>query len=117
MMNVAPSCDVHGLQATEVTEAVLMGAQISPACAASHVLSLCRALERALPNAPPRRYQTVQEPAILHTTVARLVELQGHSTGRILRSGGLDQAAELQAAAGRMTQALCGLALTLRSLW
>ena len=106
-----------GCKPLRLSQAVLIGGQMSTTCAVRQGDFLCRALERALPNAPPRRYQTVQDPAILHTTLARLVQLQGRSTGRILRSGGLDQAAEIQSAAGRMTQALCGLALTLRSLW
>lgn len=37
-------------------------------------LEVRRRLAAVLPNAPPPDQQTVQEPAILHTTLARLVE-------------------------------------------
>lgn len=36
-------------------------------------ICLCRALAEALPRAPPPEQQTVTEPAILYTTIARIV--------------------------------------------
>ena len=43
--------------------------------------------------------------------------LQDQVAGRMLRGGEADQVATLQSAVGRMTEALCGLRLTLRALW
>ena len=86
-------------------------------------VSFCRTLARALPKAPQQQYQTIQDPVILHTTMARLLkptkaQEQAHARGRMLRTGGGSyELAALQSAVGRMTEALCGLRLTLRNLW
>ena len=86
-------------------------------------VSFCRTLARALPKAPQQIHQTIQDPVILHTTMARLLKPtkaqdQAHARSRMLRTGGGSyELAALQTAAGRMTEALCGLRLTLRSLW
>ena len=86
-------------------------------------VSFCRTLARALPKAPQQQNQTIQDPVILHTTMARLLKPtkareQAHARGRMLRTGGGSyELAALQSAVGRMTEALCGLRLTLRSLW
>ena len=86
-------------------------------------VSFCRTLARALPKAPQQQYQTIQDPVILHTTMARLLKPtkareQKHARGRMLRTGeGSSELAALHSAVGRMTEALCGLRLTLRNLW
>lgn len=87
----------------------------------------CRALQRALPRAPPAEQQTIQDPAILHTTLARLLRVPqsigGGSVrvplaGRVLRSGvHMDGVQVLQAAVGRISAALCGLRVVLPVLW
>lgn len=79
-----------------------------------------RVLGRALPNAPQHTDQTVQDPAILHTTLARLLKptrASAQASGRMLRVGEDSELGSLRAAVGRMTEALCGLRLTLRELW
>ena len=85
-----------------------------------------RALQAALPRAPPAEAQTVHEPALLHTTLARLVQppaqgsgqLPGSSRGRLLRTPVTgDAAALLLAAVRRASDALCGLRATLPNLW
>ena len=86
-------------------------------------LGFCRTLAKALPKAPQQIHQTIQDPVILHTTMARLLQPtkaqdQGYARGRMLRTGGGSyELAALQTAVGRMTEALCGLRLTLRHLW
>jgi hypothetical protein len=84
---------------------------------------LCRALHRALPNAPPPKQQVIQDAAILHTTLARLIKPP--RSGRRLRTAGrvlrwvlqADEVHALQAAVRRMSAALCGLRVTLPVLW
>ena len=85
-----------------------------------------RALQAALPRAPPPEAQTVREPALLHTTLARLVQppapgsgqLPGGGRGRLLRTPVTgDAAAALLAAVRRASDALCGLRATLPNLW
>eukprot|EP00887_Chlorella_sp_A99_P006394 scaffold3.g6394.t1 len=88
--------------------------------------ALRAALAAALPRASRR--QAVQDRAILHTTLARLVKLPpggGAATGRLgaRQRQGLarrpgDEAVELvQRAVERMTQELCGVEATLDTLW
>ncbi len=78
---------------------------------------MCRALRGALPRAPPAEQQTVHDPAILHTTLARLLRLPRASAGRMLRSGAPDGAALLRSAVARISADLCGLRATLPTLW
>ncbi|BDA45523.1 hypothetical protein COCOBI_07-3100 [Coccomyxa sp. Obi] len=77
-----------------------------------------RALRGALPRAPPAEHQTVQDAAILHTTLARLLRLPtAPAAGRVLRSGAPDGAALLRSAVARISAELCGLRATLPTLW
>mmetsp|Transcript_29348 Transcript_29348/g.82770 ORF Transcript_29348/g.82770 Transcript_29348/m.82770 type:complete len:351 (-) Transcript_29348:436-1488(-) len=66
-----------------------------------------QALASALPRAPPPAQQTVREPSILHTTLARLVEPPASSNA----------ARSLLDATAAMTNLLCGLRTTLDALW
>ncbi|EIE20274.1 hypothetical protein COCSUDRAFT_67560 [Coccomyxa subellipsoidea C-169] len=75
------------------------------------------ALRGALPRAPPAEQQTVHDPAILHTTLARLLRLPRASAGRVLRSGAPDGAELLRSAVARISADLCGLRATLPTLW
>lgn len=59
----------------------------------------------------------MQDPAILHTTLARLLRLPRASAGRVLRSGVPDGAALLRSAVARISGELCGLRATLPTLW
>lgn len=77
-----------------------------------------RALRGALPRAPPDARQTVQDAAILHTTLARLLRLpRSADAGRVLRSGAPDGAAVLRSAVAQISAELCGLRATLPTLW
>jgi hypothetical protein len=74
---------------------------------------LRQALGAALPNAPPKEGQMVREPAILHTTVARLLSPLKSPSGEILEPN----AAQLAQAAERMTAELCGTKATFDAMW
>ena len=104
--------------------------------------SKCRALRQSLPRAPPPEQQTVTEPDILYTTLARIVlppagtesgaaqpgaqaadqghrQTEGSIRARALRAGGGSGSADeaLRAAVDAMSGALCGLQVTLSELW
>lgn len=61
---------------------------------------LREALGKALPDAPPKEAQMVKEPAMLHTTLARLLQPPG---GQALDSEKIVQAVE------EISSRLCGL--------
>ncbi len=74
---------------------------------------LRQALAAALPGAPPKEGQMVREPAILHTTVARLLAPLKSPGGQALEP----DAAQLAGAAARLTAELCGLRTRFDTLW
>jgi hypothetical protein len=74
---------------------------------------LRQALGAALPNAPPKEGQMVTQPAILHTTVARLLAPLKSPGGAVVEADGR----QLEQAAGRMTTELCGLRTKFDALW
>lgn len=60
----------------------------------------------------------MQDAAILHTTLARLLRLPASAAaGRVLRSGAPDGAALLRSTIARISVELCGLRATLPTLW
>ncbi len=81
-------------------------------------------LRHALPRAPAPSKQAIQEPAMLHTTIARLLAparrpaagaRQGGGPGEEVAAGVLT--AELTGVAVALTDELCGLEALFDELW
>lgn len=69
---------------------------------------LRKALAQALPNAPGPAGQMVKEPAMLHTTIARLLQPSDATTV---------DAGEVTLAVDMLSQELCGLTAVFKELW
>lgn len=80
-------------------------------------------LRHALPNAPPPAQQAVREPAMLHTTVARLLSpARRPAAARPRGRGGEEVGAgvlsrELARSAEALTAELCGLEALFDEMW
>lgn len=92
----------------------------------SEPADLRKAVGRALITAPGIEGQMVKEPAMLHTTVARLLQPPGSPTGSsaVAQAGGASNrsvvgvdAAAVVAAVQEMTDRLCGLQTIFRDVW
>eukprot|EP00884_Botryococcus_braunii_P018259 jgi/Botrbrau1/5116/Bobra.0128s0024.1 len=80
-------------------------------------LAIRRVLRNTLPRAPPPEKQAIQQPAILHTTLARLLHGPKPQVAASFHRRALQGATLLQDVSQRMTDALCGLQATISHMW
>ncbi|KAI8476976.1 MAG: hypothetical protein J3K34DRAFT_516229 [Monoraphidium minutum] len=113
------SCPIHAV--LERVVATAGGVLVAPGSGEPQELRI--ALRAALPRAPPPADQAVREPAMLHTTLARLLAPPRRPAARGGGGGGGEEvpagelAAEVQRAAEDLTYELCGLTAVFDELW